>query len=109
MHFRLHALATSALDSYSAERHDEHVQETAIQIARDWQRGRGTGVHIPKPKLARLAGLPGWLGRDLMSQLLDQTRSNEVKGREDRETVRVQANEWRIEPSQLHKGQHDDA
>lgn len=66
MHFRLHVLAISAPDSYSAERHDERVEETAIQVARHRQRGRGAGVHVSKPKLARFAGLPGWLGRDLM-------------------------------------------
>jgi len=92
------ARATPALDSYLAERHDERAEETAIQIARGWDQGHGAAVHVSKAKLARLAGLPARPGRALMSQLPDQTRSNEVKGLEDRDTIRRQANEWKLEP-----------
>lgn len=90
--------ANPALDSYPAERHDERSEETTIQIARGWDQGHGAAVHVSKAKLARLAGLPARPGRALMSQLPDQTRSNEVKGLEDRDTIRRQANEWKLEP-----------
>lgn len=76
---RFHSCArpTPALDSYLAERHDERVEETAIQIARGWEQVHGAPVYVSKAKLARLAGLPGRPGRDLMSRLPDQEQRSQ--------------------------------
>ena len=99
----------TALDPCPAERHGDRADETTIQIARGCEQGHGATVHVSKAKLARLAGLPGWPRRDLISQSPDQIPSNEVRGREDREVIQAQVNEWKPELPRLHKGEHQDA
>ncbi len=97
--FLLHALVVRPEDVAGVEnieRFDEAVEEIAVRIAADWERGRGAQVQdVSKPVLARAAGLPDWPGFDLLSTLPggDQ-RCIEVKGRSTRSAVPVENNEW---------------
>ena len=92
-----HALVIPAADSRETERHDERVEETAVRIAREWERTRdGRLQDVSKPEKARAAGLPDWPGFDLISTRPDgEVRNIEVKGRVGRGNVLIEDNEWK--------------
>ena len=97
VHFVAHALAIPPPEGDEAQRHDERVEDIAVRIATAWERERGATVQdVSKPELARNAGLPNWPGFDLLATQPDgQMRRIEVKGRANREGIRMEANEWK--------------
>ena len=97
--FLLHALVVRPEDAGAAEgveRFDEGVEELAVRVAADRERGRNATVQdVSKPALARAAGLPDWPGFDLLSTLPNgERRCIEVKGRAGRAGVPIESNEW---------------
>lgn len=97
LQFLLHAIAIPTPSGEDTEKYDERVEAIAVQRATDWEEAQGATVqNVSKPKLARSAGLPDWPGFDLISRLpTGEIRNIEVKGRADRGTIHMQANEWK--------------
>ena len=92
-----HALVAPAADSTETERHDERVEEMAVRIAGEWERGRGARLQdVSKPEKARAAGLADWPGFDLVSTRPGgETRNIEVKDRVGRGSIQIEENEWK--------------
>ena len=95
--FLAHALVVPARASDALERYDGRVEESAVRIAADWERERGSTVRdVSTPGAARLAGLPDWPGFDLLATPPDGgVRNIEVKGRAGRSAVQLELNEWK--------------
>lgn len=97
LQFLLHAIAIPPTNADDTEQYDQRVEAVAVRRATHWEEAQGASVQdVSNPKLARLAGLPDWPGFDLISRLPSgEIRNIEVKGRADRGTVHMQANEWK--------------
>lgn len=95
--FLVHALAIPPGPNDPVEQYDERVEDIAITIARAWEEKRGATVQdVSKPELARALGLPNWPGFDLISKHSSgETRNIEVKGRGNRGSIQMAANEWK--------------
>lgn len=97
VHFLLHALANPPSQDDPVEQYNERVEDIAFGIARDWEEKRGATVQdVSKPELARSLGLPNWPGFDLISKHSSgEIRNIEVKGRANRGSIHMEANEWK--------------
>ena len=95
--FLAHALVVPPTGRDEVEVFDARVEEVAMRIASEWERGRGVTVKdVSKPAGARMAGLPDHPGFDLLSVDADGgRRCIEVKGRAGRSAIWMELNEWK--------------
>ena len=94
--FLAHAVALPPAGQEDVEAFDAQVEEVAMRIASEWERGRGATVKdVSKPAGARMAGLPDYPGFDLLATDRDgDERQIEVKGRAGRDAIWMEMNEW---------------
>ena len=95
--FLAHALVVPPTGHEEVEAFDARVEEVAMRIASEWERGRGvTAKDVSRPAGARMAGLPDHPGFDLLSVDADGgKRCIEVKGRAGRSAIWMELNEWK--------------
>ena len=95
--FLAHALVVPPTGQEEVEAFDARVEEVAMRIASEWERGRGvTAKDVSRPAGARMAGLPDHPGFDLLSVDADGgKRCIEVKGRAGRSAIWMELNEWK--------------
>ena len=95
--FLAHALVVPPTGQEEVEVFDGRVEEVAMRIASEWERGRGvTAKDVSRPTGARMAGLPDHPGFDLLSVDTDGgKRCIEVKGRAGRSAIWMELNEWK--------------
>ena len=95
--FLAHALVVPSTGQEEVEVFDARVEEVAMRIASEWERGRGVTVKdVSKPAGARMAGLPDYPGFDLLSVDADgRKRCIEVKGRAGQSAIWMELNEWK--------------
>lgn len=95
--FLAHALVVPPTGREEVEVFDARVEEVAMRIASEWERGRGVTVKdVSRPPGARMAGLPDHPGFDLLT--VDgggRQRCIEVKGRAGRSAIWMELNEWK--------------
>ena len=96
VHFLAHAVALPPAGHEDVEAFDAQVEEVAMRIASEWERGRDATVKdVSKPAGARMAGLPDYPGFDLLAVDRDgEERQIEVKGRAGRDGIWMEMNEW---------------
>ena len=95
--FLAHALVLPPAGQRMVEAFDAHVEEIAVRIASEWERGRGATVtDVSAPAAARMAGLGDYPGFDLLAVGdAGERRHIEVKGRAGRNAVWMEINEWK--------------
>ncbi len=95
--FVAHMLAVAPTGHDEVEAFDERVEEAAMRIAAEWERGREAAVtDVSTPARARAAGLGSHPGFDLLVAGADgRKRHVEVKGRARRGDIWMEINEWR--------------
>ena len=95
--FLAHALALPPSDQNEVEAFDAQVEEVAVRIAAETERGRGGAVRdVSTPAGARAAGLADHPGFDLLAEGADgRKRHIEVKGRAGRGEIWMEINEWK--------------
>ena len=95
--FLAHALALPPTGEEEGEAFDARVEEVAMRIAAEWERGRGATVKdVSRPAGARVAGLGDYPGFDLLAVGEDgEKRHIEVKGRAGRSEIWMEGNEWK--------------
>ena len=94
--FLAHALVLPSSDPEDRERHDEEVEQIAMQVAWAYEQSQGAQVDdVSTPEKAMLAGLERWPGFDLLSHRSNgEQRCIEVKGRRAVGDVEMKENEW---------------
>ena len=95
--FLAHALVLPPTGHEDVEAFDARVEEVAMRIASEWERGRGAAVtDVSKSTGARMAGLPDYPGFDLLAVDDDgRKRHIEVKGRAGQSEIWMEINEWK--------------
>ena len=95
--FLAHALVLPPTGDEEVEAFDARVEEVAMRIASEWERGRGAAVtDVSRPDGARTAGLADHPGFDLLAVGEDgRKRHIEVKGRAGRGAIWMEINEWK--------------
>ena len=95
--FLAHALVVPPTGQEEVEVFDVRVEEVAMRIASEWERGRGvTAKDVSRSAGARMAGLPDHPGFDLLSVDAEGgKRCIEVKGRAGRSAIWMELNEWK--------------
>ena len=95
--FRAHALVLPPTEGEAVEAFDVRVEEVAMRIAAEWERGRGAAVtDVSRPAGARMAGLGDHPGFDLLAEGVEgRKRHIEVKGRAGRGEIWMEINEWK--------------
>ena len=95
--FVAHALALPPTGDEAVEVFDARVEEVAMRIAAEWERGRGATVtDVSKAAGARVAGLGDYPGFDLLAVGEDGAKRHiEVKGRAGRSEIWMEGNEWK--------------
>ena len=96
-HLLAHALVVPPSEGDEIEAFDARVEEVAMRIASEWERGRDAAVtDVSKPAGARMAGLGDHPGFDLLAVDRDGGKRHiEVKGRAGRSEIWMEANEWK--------------
>jgi len=95
--FLAHALVLPPTGQGVVNAFDARVEDIAMRIASEWERGRGATVRdVSAPSSARMAGLGDYPGFDLLAVGDGGGRRHiEVKGRAGRSAVWMEINEWR--------------
>ena len=95
--FLAHALVLPPTGHEDVKALDARVEEVAMRIASEWERGRGAAVtDVSKLTGARMAGLPDYPGFDLLAVDDDgRKRHIEVKGRAGQSEIWMEINEWK--------------
>ena len=91
-----HALVLPTCDIADRQRHTVLVEDIAMRLAQAREEASGATVHdVSRPERARRAGLGGWPGFDLLSEIPDGgRRAIEVKGRAGTGDIELSENEW---------------
>lgn len=95
--FLAHALVLPPTGQGAVKTFDARVEDIAVRIASEWERGRGATVtDVSAPAGARMAGLGDYPGFDLLAVGdAGERRHIEVKGRAERSAVWMEINEWK--------------
>ena len=96
--FLAHLLTLPPPPDGDIDQWDEHVETVAVRIATQAELDPGSSEvrDVSAPEKARAAGLPNWMGFDLISRYPDgEERSIEVNGRAARASVQMELNEWK--------------
>lgn len=95
--FLAHALVLPPTGQEEVEAFDASVEDIAMRIASEWERGRAATVtDVSRPAGARMAGLGDYPGFDLLAVGdAGEKRHIEVKGQAGRSSVWMEINEWK--------------